>query len=147
VDDVRLVEAIERLMRAAVGVTTRALTESGAGTDLTLQQWRALAVAVESGSAGVRVGDLGRRLGMAMPGASRLVSRLERRDLISVTRDADDRRVALVRATDTGHEVWAGVVRHRRVLISAALNTLDAGPGAGTAELVETLVTAFAEEI
>jgi DNA-binding MarR family transcriptional regulator len=121
----RLLDALDRLARAGVGMTTRAIAETGAATDLTLPQWRALVVAAESGRTGVRVGDLGRRLQVAAPGASRLVRRLETRGLVVVARDAPDRRAAIVRATDSGRVLWTAVTLRRRQLIADALDRVE----------------------
>ena len=120
-DDDRLIDALDRLARAGVGITTRAIAEGGAAADLTLPQWRALIIVAESGMSGIRVGDLGRRLRLAAPGASRLVRRLELRGLVIVTRDAPDRRTAIVRGTDAGRALWTAVTQRRRGLIAEAL--------------------------
>jgi DNA-binding MarR family transcriptional regulator len=124
--DDRLLDAVDRLARAGVGITTRALAEGGTATDLTLPQWRALVVVAEAGMSGVRVGDLGRRLRLAAPGASRLVRRLETRGLVVVARDAPDRRAAIVRATDPGRALWTAVMVRRRQLIAGALDRVEA---------------------
>jgi hypothetical protein len=58
----RVLAALDRLVLAAVGVTTVALAESGEGHDLTLSQWRALVVISSSWTAreGTRTGRRGR---------------------------------------------------------------------------------------
>jgi DNA-binding MarR family transcriptional regulator len=142
--DPLLVDAVERLMRAAVGITTRSLSEAGAPADLTLQQWRTLAVTAEAGAGGVRVGEIGWRLGVAIPGASRLVARLDRRGLVAVSRDAADRRAAIVRLTDGGRTLWEEVVERRRAHITEVLAESDAAAAIGAAGLVEALGRAFA---
>lgn len=124
-DDDRLLDALDRLARAGVGITTRAIAEGGAAADLTLPQWRALVVVAETGMSGIRVGELGRRLRLAAPGASRLVRRLEMRGLVVVTRDAPDRRAAIVRATDGGRALWTAVTLRRRELIAEALGRVE----------------------
>ncbi len=142
----RLVEVIERLMRSAVGLTTRAYVESGPDADLPLQQWRALAIVMESEPSGVPVGQLGRRLGVATPGASRLVARLERRALVTLRRGVVDRRTALVHPTDSGRGLWTAVVERRRALIRAALDAADPAVDPAAADLVQALVTVLAAE-
>lgn len=139
----RLVDAMERLMRAAVGVTTRSLAEAGAAADLTLQQWRAVMLVAESGPDGVRVGEIGRRLGIDRPGATRLVGRLGRRGLVAVAPDPADGRATLVRTTDAGADLVAAVVERRRGHIRAALEDLAADQPAAT-PLVESFAAAFA---
>lgn len=145
--DARLVEPIERLMRSAVGLTSRALAESGRDADLPLQQWRALAVVTEAGSSGVPVGLLGRRLGVATPGASRLAARLERRGLVTLRRGVVDRRMALVHPTDAGRDLWTAVVGRRRALISTALGAADPIADPSAPDLIEALVAVFASEV
>ena len=125
-DDDRLLDALDRLARAGVGITTRAIDEGGAAIDLTLPQWRALVLVAEAGVSGIRVGELGRRLGLAAPGASRLVRRLETRGLVVVARDDPDRRAAIVRATDAGRALWTAVIVRRRRLIADALDRVEA---------------------
>ena len=125
-NDDRLVDSLDRLARAGVGITTRAIAEGGAAADLTLPQWRALVVVAEAGMSGIRVGDLGRRLRLAAPGASRLVRRLETRGLVVVARDAPDRRAAIVRSTDGGRALWTAVILRRRELIATALGRVEA---------------------
>lgn len=125
-DHDRRLDALDRLARTGVGITTRAIAEGGRMADLTLPQWQALVVVAEAGKSGIRVGDLGRRLRLAAPGASRLVRRLEVRGLVVVTRDAPDRRAAIVRATDAGRALWTAVILRRRELIAEALSRVEA---------------------
>jgi len=141
-NDDSLLDALDRLARAGVGITTRALAESGSAAELTLQQWRALVVIAEAGISGIRVGDLGRGLRVAAPGASRLVRRLEARGLAVVTRDAPDRRAAVVRATDTGRALWTAVILRRRALIAEALDGSTEAPAA-TGPYLDEIATAL----
>jgi DNA-binding MarR family transcriptional regulator len=125
-DHDRRLDALDRLARTGVGITTRAIAEGGTMADLTLPQWQALVVVAEAGKPGIRVGDLGRRLRLTAPGASRLVRRLEIRGLVVVTRDAPDRRAAIVRATDGGRALWTAVILRRRELLAEALSRVEA---------------------
>ncbi len=113
-----LLDALELLMFGAIGMTSVALAESAA-TDLTLAQWRALVVIGRSD--GQRVGDVGSRIGMSLPSASRLIRRLERRGYVSIERDETDRRATLVRLTDDGRRTRAAVIARRRELMTSAL--------------------------
>jgi DNA-binding MarR family transcriptional regulator len=145
--EARFVELIEQLMRSAVGLTSRAFADCEPDADLPLQQWRALAVVMESGSSGVPVGHLGRRLGVATSGASRVVARLERRGLVTLRRGVADRRMALVHPTDAGRHLWTAIVERRRALIRAALAGADPIVGGEATDVVEALVAAFASEV
>ena len=145
--DTRFVELVEQLMRSAVGLTSRAFADCGPDADLPLQQWRALAVVMESGSSGVPVGQLGRRLGVATSGASRVVARLERRGLVTLRRGVTDRRTALVHPTDEGRQLWTTIVERRRALIRAALAAAEPTVEPVATNVIEALVVAFASEV
>jgi DNA-binding MarR family transcriptional regulator len=113
-------DAVERLLRAGVGMTALAIGEVNGATDLTLSQWRALVIASESD--GIRVGELAARLGIAVPSASRLVRRVEDRGLVTATRDDGDRRATIVRQTPAGKRVMTAVMARRRELVALALS-------------------------
>ena len=120
VADTRTVGAIERLVTAAVGLTTRTLAQARVASDITLPQWRALVVVAQAD--GIRVGEIGARVGLGLPAASRLVRRLERRGLVTTERDERDRRATVVRPTDRGRRLWRDVEEHRCRLIEAMLD-------------------------
>jgi DNA-binding MarR family transcriptional regulator len=145
VPDDRLVDALDRLARAGVSITTRAIVEEAAAFDLTLAQWRALVVVCEAGINGIRVGDVGRRQRLAAPAASRLVRRLEGRGLVVVARDAPDRRAAIVRATDAGRGIWTAVILRRRGLIEAALDRTELPVVDDLVDRLEVIATALVE--
>lgn len=114
-----LVDALERLIVGAVGMTALALSEAELPVDLTLPQWRVLVIVSESD--GLRVGEIAGRVGVGLPSASRLIRRLEDRGLVTTERDESDRRATLVRATEQGRRVRTTLVRKRRRLIADAL--------------------------
>jgi DNA-binding MarR family transcriptional regulator len=140
--DPRLVEALERLVVGAVGITTLALAECAPAAELTLPQWRALLVVARAD--GVRIGEIGSRVGMALPSASRLVRRLERRGLVSTARDESDRRGTIVRPTAAGLELWEHLVQYRRRMIADLLDTLPAPLPVELVGALERLERAFA---
>jgi DNA-binding MarR family transcriptional regulator len=111
--------AVERILVGGVGVTTLALNEAPEAVELTLAQWRVLAIVAQRD--GVRIGELAGRLGIGVPSASRLVRRLERHGLATAERDERDRRATLVRASGEGRRVREGVLRRRGDLIAGAL--------------------------
>jgi DNA-binding MarR family transcriptional regulator len=111
--------AVERILVGGVGVTTLALTEAPEAAELTLAQWRVLAIVAQRD--GVRIGELAGRLGIGVPSASRLVRRLERHGLATAVRDERDRRATLVRASAEGRRVREAVLRRRADLIADAL--------------------------
>ena len=137
-----LVEALERLVVGAVGMTAVALAEFTPAAELTLQQWRALIVV--AGADGVRMGEIGSRLGMAPPSASRLVRRLEYRGLVSSARDETDRRGTIVRPTTLGLQLWTDLVDYRRRLIGNLLDTMSTPLPIDLADDLAQLDRAFA---
>ena len=139
--DERVVEAIERLMIEAVGITTVALSQASPDMELSFPQWRALVV-VGAREHGIRIGEIAARLGSAVPTTSRLVRRLERRGLVRSERDEADRRATIVRLSPAGELLRGALIRRRRELIRDALSggsSLDEGLHAGLAQIVESL--------
>jgi len=114
-----LVHEVERLLTAGIGITARAIEQTPEAKDLTLLQWRVLVVAAEP--PGIRIGELAAHLGVSVPSASRLVRRVEARELITATRDGDDRRVTTVAVSARGGRLVDAVVGVRRALIRRAL--------------------------
>ena len=122
-DDAATIEAVdvlELIARATIDVTTRVLAEATPGLDLSLLQWRALVV-IGDDATGARVGQVGERVGVPLPAASRLVQRLRRRGLVHLERDSDDGRATRVRLTHVGNQTRSSVLARRRHLISEAL--------------------------
>jgi DNA-binding MarR family transcriptional regulator len=142
--DVQVVDAVEQLAAAAVGLTTLALSEADVGTELTLQQWRILAVVARSGEA--RVGEAACGIGAGLPAASRLVRRLERRGLVTTARDERDRRATLVRPTEAGLRLWGDVAGRRRRRIAAAIDSLDEPLPEGFGRGLELVVGALGSD-
>ncbi len=118
VDDL-LLAALDRLVVAAVAVTTVALAQTESARDLTLAQWRALVVI--SSSNGLRSSEVARRIGMSRPSMTRLVQRLQRRGLIGVEPDPSDGRATILRATTAGAATKVAMMARRRSLIVDAL--------------------------
>ena len=121
--ETQVVEALERLVTAAVGLTTTVLGEVSVAGELTLPQWRILVVV--TGSDGSRVGEVASKVGISLPAASRLVRRLERRGFVTADRDEGDRRATNVRPTEEGLRLWQEVVGRRRRRLVAALDFLE----------------------
>lgn len=140
--EARLAIALEGLVVGAVGMTSSALEAFSQESELTLQQWRALVVVARTD--GIRIGDVGSRVGLTGPSTSRLVRRLERRGLVVTDRDESDRRGTIVRTTARGHELWWSLVQHRRLLILEALSTLRTPVRERLVRDVEQLEAAFA---
>ena len=75
-----LVGVLERLVVGSVAITSRAITAADA--ELTFMQWRVLLVVGERDE-GQAVGEIATQVGAHASPASRVVSRLKRRGLVS----------------------------------------------------------------
>jgi DNA-binding MarR family transcriptional regulator len=118
VDD-DLVAALDRLVGAAVAVTTVALSQTVGGDELTLPQWRALVVITSA--SGLRASEVAARIGMSRPSMTRLVQRLVRRGVVVVTSDPSDGRATILRPTQAGLALRVATMSRRRKLIVDAL--------------------------
>ena len=135
-----LPDLLERIVLAGVGLTSRALTEATSGPDLTFPQWRVLVVLGEQDQ-GATLSAVAARIGVTLPATSRQLHRLQRRGLVSITPDEQDRRAARAFLTDEGCRVRLAIMRHRRARIGALVQALDLAP-ATLADLVR-LADAF----
>ena len=109
----RLSELLERVARASVAITTKALLDGATAQELTLQQWRALLL-VGDRTEGMTVSEVGTRVGVTLPATSRLLRRLALRGYMTVTQDEADHRATRVGLTDEGRELRDLILRHRR---------------------------------
>ena len=128
--DARVLDQLESIIVEAIGVTTASLGDVPSGSQLTLQQWRALILLGVAD--GIRVGALAEQLGTSMPTASRIVARLERRGLVAVEPDDHDHRAVLVRASAAGSRLRAEIVARRRAWLRRALAGGDPLPADAT---------------
>lgn len=134
----RILDAMEVIVIGSVAITSRAL--EGAGSDLTLLQWRAMLVIGESVE-GVTITDVSRRLGANLSPTSRLVGRLTTRGLADVGKDASDRRTTRVTLTTAGRTLRAQILERRRIDLE---RLVEAGPLAPTdASAIARLGRAF----
>ena len=140
-DVAAVVPVLEQIFVAAVGVTTVALGRDRASEDLTLPQWRALVILADAQPQ--RVGVIAGRLGMSLPSASRLNSRMERRGLVTTARDEADRRATIVSMTTEGAAVQASVVVTRKRLLEDALGADGTTLRPGTTEALQAVVRAL----
>lgn len=94
-------EGVVALLRTAEVVRShfeRALAPYG----VTLQQFNVLRILRGAGPDGLPTLEVGARMVERTPGVTRLIDRLEVKDLVERTRSADDRRVVFCRVTDSG---------------------------------------------
>lgn len=142
-DRTSLSTALERLLSAGIGITARAIGRSDYATTLTIAQWRLLVITASR--EGPRVGELAAHLGISVPSASRLVRRLESRDLVTTARAEDDRRATIVSVTQRGRELVDDVIAHRRELIEQALHDRSRTHDAIAAAAIEGLAARMSE--
>ena len=120
-----LADHLERIAVGAVGLTTRALAQADAGFELTFPQWRALLVLGEDPD-GARIGEVAARVGVTVPATSRLLRRLERRGMTTLSVDEQDRRATRARLTGRGSEVRAAILANRRAALQEVADALYA---------------------
>lgn len=137
-----LADDLERIAVGAVGLTTRALALADTGFELTFPQWRALLVLGEELD-GARIGEVAARVGGTLPATGRLLRRLERRGLTSLSVDELDRRATRARLTERGRTVRETILAHRR----AALREIAAGLPQSEQRRVGSGLMAIADEL
>lgn len=137
-----VIDRVEELAFALVALTTAALTVQSDGLEPTFRQWRLL-VLVGRSSEGLRLQDIAAALDASAPSASRLVRRLQARGLITVSRDAIDRRGIRVTLSTEGQRLRHAVVAERRRLLAASLRDLEASTflEVGLSELARALAS------
>jgi DNA-binding MarR family transcriptional regulator len=141
--DRAVVAAVESLMFASIGVTSRTIAATPIAADLTLSQWRLLALVCRA-DAPMRLGALAADAGMSMPSASRMLARLITRDLVRSITEPDDRRAVRIEPTARGRHVVDEVIERRGRLIARAVDRTK--PPAGFTEQLDRLVAALVEE-
>ncbi|MBF4460103.1 MarR family winged helix-turn-helix transcriptional regulator [Pseudoclavibacter sp. VKM Ac-2867] len=94
--------------------------------DLTVQQLKVLTVLVttEDGTTGARLAGM---FDVSMASMSKLLDRLEARDMVSRNEDPDDARAKRVRATDTGRSAMRSLVVTRPEFGDGILADLELG--------------------
>ncbi|MBY6135896.1 homoprotocatechuate degradation operon regulator HpaR [Leisingera sp. XS_AS12] len=75
------------------------------GADMTEQQWRVLRVVEESGP--IDPTQIAEKACLLLPSLTRILQKLEEKQLISRTRDQEDRRRQVVEITEAGAQVIA----------------------------------------
>jgi len=141
IEDSALVDAIEELAFATVGMTALALNEAGQEKELTLAQWRVLVLV---GRSPMRVGSIAERIGASLPSASRLVGRMETHGFVVMAPDDEDRRATLVSLTPLGQSTRDAVIQRRRRLIGELVGDAAELADAGLTEGLAMLAARFA---
>jgi len=123
-----LVAVLERLVVGSVAITARAI--AAADAELTFMQWRVLLVVSER-EEGQAVGEIAARIGAHASPASRVVSRLKRRGLVTADKGDQDKRVVCVRLTEAGRALRTRVLGLRgqdiaRLIAAASMTPAEA---------------------
>ncbi|WP_369374614.1 MarR family winged helix-turn-helix transcriptional regulator [Promicromonospora sp. Populi] len=123
--DLRLAnEAWEALFRAQATIA-REFEDADIWGDLLPREYGVL-YALSTAPDGLRITDLMNDVLLTQAGVSRLVARLERRELIAREDDPDDRRACRLRLTEDGVAVQRRVgAAHARHVARAMTRTLD----------------------
>ena len=117
-------EAWEALFRTQATIS-RELTAGGLWSDLVPREYGVL-YALSSAPEGLRITELGEDVLLTQPGMSRLVARLEARDLVQRVDDPGDARACRIRLTNTGADLQRRVGRaHARHVAEAMTRNLD----------------------
>jgi DNA-binding MarR family transcriptional regulator len=120
-----LVAVLEHLVMGSVAITARAI--AAADADLTFMQWRVLLVVGERDE-GSAVGEIAARTGAHASPASRVVSRLKHRGLLSTEKGSLDKRVVCVRLTEAGRDLRARVLALRGRDLADVLEVVSMTP-------------------
>ena len=133
-----LVAILEHLVMGSVAITARAI--AAADADLTFMQWRVLLVVGERDE-GSAVGEIAARIGAHASPASRVVSRLKHRGLLSTEKGSLDKRVVCVRLTEAGRDLRARVLDTRGRDLADVLDIVSMTPA--ESDTVARLAQAF----
>jgi DNA-binding MarR family transcriptional regulator len=114
-----LVETVDLVLMAAIGLTSQALAGTRA-RDLTVGQWRMLTV-LDTAEGGRRLTELADATGMSLPSASRMIGRMAARGVVSSSPDPDDRRAVRIELTAEGRDLVERVLLRRRTAVDEAL--------------------------
>lgn len=97
-------EVFLNLQRTADALLRR-VAETLKAVDLTPTQYNALRILRGAGDEGLPCSEVGNRMVTRDPDVTRLLDRLEKRDLVERSRDSRDRRVITVRIVERGAEL------------------------------------------
>lgn len=117
-----MVDAVLSASRVLFAVAARSLADLDEADDVTLTQYRSLAVLASRGPLGIAA--FADALGVTPPTASRLCDRLIRKGLVRRRTDRGDRRQVRVTLTEAGHRLVDVVTTRRRQEIAALLRAV-----------------------
>ncbi len=136
----QVVDRLAGIVFGGVAITASALEHATDGQEITFTQWRAILIVGER-EEGCRVGEVAGFVNAALPTTSRLLRRLERRGLLALERDEQDRRATRARLTEAGVRIRASVLAYRRAEIAAIVD--EVGPPASADRVLRDLAARF----
>ena len=139
VDDALVARVVDG-SRALVAIATESISASP--VEVTLPQLRALVVL--SGQRAVTMSDVGRATGLSPSSTTRLVERLERKDLVVRRPSAASRRNTEVVLTAAGAAVISAVMAARRARLREVLEAIAPEQRAGLCAAFESFAQAAA---
>jgi DNA-binding MarR family transcriptional regulator len=136
----QVVESLAGIVFGSVAITASALEHATDGEEVTFTQWRAILFVGER-EEGCRVGEVAGFVDASLPTTSRLLRRLERRGLLTLERDEQDRRATRARLTEAGVRIRSSVLAYRRDQIAAIVDEVK--PPAAAEPVLRDLAAGF----
>jgi len=136
----QVIDWLAGIVFGGVAITASALEHATDGQEVTFTQWRAILIVGER-EEGCRVGEVAGFVNASLPTASRLLRRLERRGLLVLERDEQDRRATRARLTEAGVRVRSSVLAYRRDEIAAIVDEVK--PPAAAEAVLRDLAAGF----
>ena len=133
-----------------LGASALALTDlalRGATRAAGLTSSGAAALVSLASTSGLSVTELGRRIGLSQPAASRLVDALEADGLVERRRNPFGGRWQIIHATDGGRETALRLLAARGDPLTEVVSVLDAGERRQLTGLLEKLLTRLYERV
>lgn len=87
--------------------------------DMSMSKTEMLILLLLEREKGMKVSDVGRRMGMALSTTTSMIDRLENRELVERTRSTEDRRVVMVRLTEEGEKLCARIGDKAEAMLTA----------------------------
>ncbi len=140
-DKTELISRINQLQRKVDRAQRRSTTDVWMTLPLTIAQVKSLFFITNHGSS--TSGKLAEALGVTPTNITGIVDRLVKQGLVSRTENPDDRRMQLLRATEKGEELVAGLRERRRGYMTEVLGRMTEDDLAVLARGLSLLVEAI----
>ncbi|HVW09900.1 MAG TPA: MarR family transcriptional regulator [Bryobacteraceae bacterium] len=138
-------EAVLNIVRTAE-VLQRTMAEFLEGFGLSPVQYNVLRILRGAGPAGAACSQIGKRMLTHDPDITRLLDRLEARELIVRARDGADRRAVITRITEAGLELLGGIDQPLREFLQTRLGKFGGDWLASLTAQLEQVREAFGTE-